>query len=336
MFIDYAKIRVEAGSGGHGCVSFRREKFVPKGGPDGGDGGKGGDVVAVGDPNLNTLLDYRYNKIFKADRGDNGGGRNCHGKNGKTIELRFPLGTEIFEIIEDKKVKLADITEEGQKVIISKGGYGGFGNTHFVSSTNQTPRNATNGKSGESRDLELVLKLMADVGLVGFPNAGKSTLLSSLSAARPKIADYEFTTLEPSLGVINAGDYRSFVMADIPGIIEGAHMGRGLGVQFLRHIQRTRTLLFLIDINNEDPIAAYRSLETELQLYDAELGSKPHLIALSKTDTIESDEKDRIVAELTERFQQETGKEIMAISAVSGDHLEQLKQTLYRLIQSNG
>jgi len=336
MFIDYAKIRVEAGSGGHGCVSFRREKFVPKGGPDGGDGGKGGDVVAVGDPNLNTLLDYRYNKIFKSDRGDNGGGRNCHGKNGKTIELRFPLGTEIFEIIEDKKVKLADITEEGQKVIISKGGHGGFGNTHFVSSTNQTPRNATNGKPGESRDLELVLKLMADVGLVGFPNAGKSTLLSSLSAARPKIADYEFTTLEPSLGVINAGDYRSFVMADIPGIIEGAHMGRGLGVQFLRHIQRTRTLLFLIDINNEDPIAAYRSLETELQLYDAELGSKPHLIALSKTDTIEADEKDRIVAELKERFQQETGKEIIAISAVSGDHLEQLKQILYRLIQSNG
>lgn len=253
MFIDYARISVKPGNGGDGVVSFRREKYIPKGGPDGGDGGRGGSVIAVGDENVNTLLDYRYNKIFRAENGKPGAGARKSGAGGANVYLRLPLGTEIFHVGEDgKKLKIADITTHNEEIILARGGRGGKGNCNFATPTDQAPRRATLGKPTKEMELELVLKLMADVGLVGFPNAGKSTLLSALSSARPKIADYEFTTLEPMLGVVRVSDYQSFVMADIPGIIEGAHLGKGLGHQFLRHIQRTSLLLFLIDIGTPD------------------------------------------------------------------------------------
>lgn len=336
MFIDYAKIRVKAGNGGDGCVSFRREKFVPKGGPDGGDGGKGGDIIAIGDQNVNTLLDYRYHKSFTADNGKYGQGANKHGASGKPVYLRLPLGTEIFQVVEDKKIKLADVTEHGEEVIISRGGHGGKGNMNFATSTNQAPRNATPGRVTEELDLELVLKLMADIGLVGFPNAGKSTLLSSVSAARPKIADYEFTTLEPMLGVVKVTDYQSFVMADIPGIIAGAHLGKGLGLQFIRHIQRTSILLFLIDVHSPNPVEDYRTLRAELFMYDPFMEKKTHVIALSKMDTVPEDEHESVIAEVAHKFKAEFKEDIIGISSVSGYHIPELKRILFDLIKKNG
>ncbi|MDZ4121540.1 MAG: GTPase ObgE, partial [Candidatus Cloacimonadaceae bacterium] len=287
MFIDYAKIRVKAGNGGDGVISFRHEKFIPRGGPDGGDGGKGGDIIAIGDTNVNTLLDYKYSRFLKAENGKPGSGARKSGPSGADCILRLPLGTEIFQLSEDKKTKICDITTAGEEIIIFRGGRGGKGNCHFTNSINQAPRHATPGRKTEEVELEFVLKLMADVGLVGYPNAGKSTLLSVVSAARPKIADYEFTTLEPMLGVVGVGEYQSFVMADIPGIIEGAHIGRGLGIQFLKHIQRTSVLLFLIDVCTADPVAAYQTLRAELHMYDSFMDKKPHLIALSKIDSLD-------------------------------------------------
>jgi len=335
MFIDYAKIKIRAGNGGDGAVSFRREKFVPKGGPDGGDGGRGGNVVAVGDPNVNTLLDYRYNKNFKAGNGKPGAGGRKSGPAGEDIILRFPLGTEIFLIEEDKRRKLADVTEAGEEIVIAKGGHGGKGNSNFATPTNQAPRHATPGGHTHDMELELVLKLMADVGLVGFPNAGKSTLLSVLSAARPKIADYEFTTLEPMLGVVRVSDYQSFVMADIPGIIEGAHLGKGLGHQFLRHIQRTSILLFLIDIATEDPLEAYRTLRAELYLYDSFMDKKPHLIVISKTDTLPETELQEKLEQVSAEFRTQFGEQIMAISSVGNENLDTLKFTIFKLLSQN-
>lgn len=335
MFIDFARIRIKAGNGGDGCVSFRREKFIPKGGPDGGDGGKGGDVIAIGDQNVNTLLDYRYHKSFTADNGRPGAGANKHGLSGKPVYLRMPLGTEVFQIIDDKKVKVADITTHGEEIILSKGGHGGKGNINFATPTNQAPRNATPGRIIEEMELELVLKLMADVGLVGFPNAGKSTLLSIVSAARPKIADYEFTTLEPMLGVVKVTDYQSFVMADIPGIIAGAHLGKGLGLQFIRHIQRTSILLFLIDVHSPNPVEDYRTLRAELFMYDPYMEKKAHVIALSKLDTIPEDEQDAVIAEVAEKFKNEFKEDIIGTSSVSGYHIPELKRILYDLIQKN-
>nr|MDK2850209.1 GTPase [Candidatus Cloacimonadota bacterium] len=335
MFIDYAKIKIQAGSGGDGAVSFRREKFVPKGGPDGGDGGHGGNVVVVGDSNVNTLLEYRYHKFFKAENGKPGAGARKTGTSGKDIILRVPLGTEIFQINEDEsRVKLVDVTEENEEIIIAKGGRGGKGNSNFATPTNQAPRYATPGKHPEAMQLEMVLKLMADVGLVGFPNAGKSTLLSVLSAARPKIADYEFTTLEPTLGVVRVSDYQSFVMADIPGIIEGAHIGKGLGLQFLRHIQRTSTILYLIDISSEDPLEAFRTLRSELYLYDSFMDKKPFTIVLSKVDTIPETEREERIAEVSKIFAGITQEKIFAISSVGNMGLEALVYHLYKLIQS--
>jgi GTP-binding protein len=336
LFIDYAKIRVKAGNGGDGAVSFRREKFVPKGGPDGGDGGKGGNIIIIGDPNVNTLLDYRYNKRYKAANGAAGAGARKSGHGGEDLVLRMPLGTEIFQILEDgRKLKLADVTDADEEIILAKGGRGGKGNSNFATPTNQAPRHATPGKHTSEMELELVLKLMADVGLVGFPNAGKSTLLSVLSAARPKIADYEFTTLEPMLGVVWVSDYQHFVMADIPGIIEGAHIGKGLGHQFLRHIQRTSILLYLIDINSEDPVEAYRTLRAELYLYDNFMEKKPFTIVLSKLDTLPEDEQKERVREVSKLFAQITDKEILAISSVGNTNLETLKYTLYKQIRES-
>lgn len=335
MFIDYAKISVKAGNGGDGVVSFRREKFIPKGGPDGGDGGRGGSVVVVGDENVNTLLDYRYNKNFRAENGKAGSGAKKTGGGGEDVTLRLPLGTEIFHLQKDgKKIKLADITEHGEKLILAKGGRGGKGNVNFATSINQAPRHATPGKQTQTMQLELVLKLMADVGLVGLPNAGKSTLLSVLSAARPKIADYEFTTLEPMLGVVRVNEYQSFVMADIPGIIEGAHMGKGLGHQFLRHIQRTSLLLFLIDLALPDPAETFRTLRSELYLYDPYMDKKPCMVVFSKLDTIPPEERDELFDEIQQSFKDEFGVESMAISSVGHMNLDELKQKLFKLLQT--
>ncbi len=335
MFIDYARIKIQAGNGGKGCISFRREKYVPKGGPDGGPGGKGGDVIAVGNGNINTLLDYRYLKHFKAKKGQHGSGNNRAGKTGEDLILQFPLGTIIYEINDGKREILAEIDYHEQREIIAKGGRGGKGNSSFCSSTNQAPRIAEDGIPGAEKELELELKLIADVGLVGFPNAGKSTLLSKVSAAQPKIANYPFTTLEPSLGVVSVQEYSSFVIADIPGIIEGAHEGKGLGLQFLRHIERTRVLLFLIDCHVRNPAKDYQILRSELREHDKHLDRKPHLIALNKIDTIKPEIREKRIEELKEMFSAHQPDQIIMISAITGENLEELKASLFQVVRKS-
>lgn len=284
-FIDYAKIRVKAGDGGRGCVSFRREKYVPRGGPDGGDGGRGGHIVFRATDHLNTLLDLKYKREYKAGKGQHGMGKKMHGKNGKDCLIKVPVGT----VIRDAHTEgvLADLDRNRMEVIIARGGRGGLGNSHFVTPTRQSPRFAQKGTEGETKDLVIELKLLADVGLIGLPNAGKSTLLSVISSARPKIADYPFTTLVPVLGVVKLENYRSFVVADIPGIIENAHRGAGLGFQFLRHIERTSILLYLIDISEmagDDPIRDFEKIEKELELYSPLLTKKPRIVLGTKLD----------------------------------------------------
>ena len=284
MFIDRVVVRVKAGAGGSGTSSFRREKFVPMGGPDGGDGGRGGDVVVVGDRNLTTLLDYTYRDAWAAERGDHGEGSNRTGKSGKSVVLPVPTGTVIRDL--DTGEFVGEVLEHAQELIVSRGGRGGKGNAFFATSTHQSPREWQPGEEGGERTLELELKLIADVGLVGQPNAGKSTLLSVVSAARPKIADYPFTTLAPNLGVVPLSDHRTFVVADIPGIIEGAHEGKGLGLQFLRHIERTRILAFLIPIDAMDWQAEYDQLRREIETYSAALAAKPHCVVFTKLDLL--------------------------------------------------
>lgn len=288
-FIDRAKIRVTAGTGGSGCTSFRREKFVPKGGPDGADGGRGGSVYLKADPQLRTLLDYRYKTHWKAKRGQHGQGSNKTGKSGEDEWLKVPPGTEVRDL--DTGEKLGELTESGEVLCVVRGGRGGRGNAAFKSPTHQSPREWEPGVEGESRHIELVLKLIADVGLLGEPNAGKSTLLSVVSAARPKIADYPFTTLEPNLGVVGLSDSRSFVIADIPGIIEGAHAGRGLGDKFLQHVERTKVLAYLVPVDAPDPQANYDMLREEAREYDTSLASKRHVVALTKADLLSPDDE---------------------------------------------
>lgn len=333
MFIDYSKIQVTAGNGGNGCISFRREKFVPKGGPDGGNGGKGGDIIAVGNENTNTLLEYRYRKMFKAKKGQHGSGNNKTGKSAENIRLNMPLGTIIYDIGGDKKVKIGELTAHAQEILIAKGGDGGRGNAMFATSTNQAPRTAEDGYPGEEKELELELKLMADVGLVGLPNAGKSTLLSTISSARPKIADYPFTTLEPSLGVVNTADFRSFAVADIPGIIENAHSGKGLGVRFLRHIERTKILLFLIDINSISPLDDYRILKKELSEFHQLFAKRRHLIALTKIDTVPEEDREELFSEFKAAFSESFGEETMFISSVTKQNINALKFALEKIIE---
>jgi GTP-binding protein len=282
-FLDEAKVYVASGAGGNGCVSFRREKFIEFGGPNGGDGGKGGDVVVESVDGLNTLIDYRYQQHFKAQRGENGMGKDRHGANGKDIVLKVPAGTQVYE--EDGETLLADLTEIGQRVTLAKGGNGGFGNAYFKSSTNRAPRRANPGQPGEELTIRLRLKLIADAGLIGLPNAGKSTFLSVVSAARPKIADYPFTTLHPQLGVVRI-DEREFVLADLPGLIEGAHEGVGLGDRFLGHTERCRVLLHLVDGTAEDVAASYRTVRGELEAYGHGLTDKPEIVALTKADAL--------------------------------------------------
>jgi GTP-binding protein len=284
MFIDRVVVNVEAGTGGSGATSFRREKFVPMGGPDGGDGGRGGDVVVRGDSNLSTLLDYTYRDSWKAERGEHGMGSNKTGRSGADVVLPVPPGTLIRDA--DSGEVLGEVLEDGQTVVVAEGGRGGKGNTFFATATHQSPREWQPGEEGVARRLELELKLIADIGLVGQPNAGKSTLLSVISAARPKIADYPFTTLAPNLGVVQLSDHRTFVVADIPGIIEGAHEGKGLGLQFLRHIERTRVLAFLIPIDALDWQAEYDQLRQEVRAYSTELADKPHCVVFTKLDLL--------------------------------------------------
>jgi GTP-binding protein len=282
MFIDQATIHVRAGDGGNGIVSFRREKFIPKGGPDGGNGGNGGSVIIRADNQMTTLMDFRYRRRYQAIKGEHGLGSNKTGKSGDDIILRVPVGTIVKDA--DGKQVYADLVSQGQDYIAARGGRGGRGNAMFATSTNQAPRNATPGEKGEDKTLVFELKLLADVGLVGLPNAGKSTLISRVSAAKPKIADYPFTTLIPNLGVVRYAEYKSFVIADMPGLIEGAHTGKGLGIEFLRHIERTRVLVYMIECTTVDPIKEYKTLRHELRAYNPTLGKKPYLVAFTKID----------------------------------------------------
>ena len=284
MFVDYTKVELHAGKGGPGCVSFRREKYIPKGGPDGGNGGRGGNIIVQGDSNLHTLQDVRYSRIYIAKNGTPGLSSMKTGKDGEDIIIRVPLGTLIRNVTSG--MVAADMVEDGDEVVICKGGIGGKGNVNFKSSTHQTPRYAQPGTEGETGEFEFELKVLADVGLVGLPNAGKSTLLSVLSKARPKIADYPFTTLEPHLGIVKTGEYQSFLMADIPGLIEGASKGKGLGHQFLRHIERNRLLLYLIDGNEEEPLNIFNTLKNELKTYNEALLLKPIVLVRTKGDTL--------------------------------------------------
>lgn len=311
MFIDHAKILVKAGYGGNGCLSFRREKFVARGGPNGGDGGDGGDVVFRADQNLSTLMDLRYKQQYKAKRGHHGQGKDMHGRNGEEIEIRVPLGTVIKDA-ETGEV-LADLTTDGQREAVARGGRGGRGNARFATATNQAPRYFEEGTAGEEKTLQVELKLIADVGLVGFPNAGKSTLLSRLSSAHPRIADYPFTTLKPALGIVSTAEFDSFVMADLPGLIEGAHEGKGLGFQFLRHIERTRVLLFLIECTRPDPEDDLAALREELRLFSPKLMEKPWLVALTKMDILSEAERAEISL-----------SDAVPISAVAGIGLKEL------------
>ena len=303
-FVDEATIKVQAGNGGRGAASFRREKFIPFGGPDGGDGGKGADIYLVGRAGINTLADFRYNRAFRAPHGTAGSGNDCTGASGEDLIVEVPIGTVVVDV--DTEEQLGDITEAGQRLLVSKGGKGGWGNTRFKSSTNRTPRKAMPGLPGEKRDLRLEMKVMADIGLLGLPNAGKSTLIRAVSAAKPKVADYPFTTLYPNLGVVRVGVHRSFVMADIPGLIEGAAEGAGLGIQFLKHLQRTRVLLHLIDVSppdpDADPVKDARSIVAELKKFSAQLGTKERWLVLNKVDLLPPKEADKVCKDIVRRL----------------------------------
>jgi len=335
MFVDEVDIHVEAGHGGAGCLAFRREKFVPRGGPSGGDGGLGGSVYVVASPHTNTLINYRFHPEFSAERGEHGMGSNRTGANGDDLELAVPIGTLVYERTGDEAQPLrliADLATEGQRVLVAKGGRGGMGNARFVSSTNRAPRKTQPGEDGEIKDLRLELKLLADVGLVGFPNAGKSTLISRISAARPKIADYPFTTLTPNLGLVQLKGDRSFVVADVPGLIEGAHRGLGLGHQFLRHLERTKVLIHLVDVSSasgRDPMEDFEIVRTELELFDPRFAAKPQLVAANKIDSLDPVHGARTVKEL-ERRAKKLKMPFFRISGVTGEGVPALLEAAWK------
>jgi len=324
-FIDEVKIKVKAGKGGDGCVAFRREKGVPKGGPSGGDGGKGGDIIFIGNKNMRTLIDFYYQQFLRAENGRPGSGNNKKGKDGENLDVFVPCGTVIKEVENNEEKILGEILKDGERIVVAKGGIGGKGNTNFKSSTNQAPRIATKGKQGEEKELKLELKLIADVGIVGYPNAGKSTLISKISNARVKIADYPFTTLIPNLGVVKLNNFRSFVVADIPGIIEGASEGKGLGIKFLRHIERTKILLHLIDLSQSDIIEKYCKLREELKKYSEKLAEKEEIIVGNKIDLDIAKENVKI---LKENF-----NEVYFISALTGEGLKELIEVIWKKLE---
>jgi len=331
MFVDEAEIRVKAGDGGAGCVAFRREKYVPKGGPDGGDGGDGGDVVLLADPQKNTLLDFAGRHHWKAQRGEAGMGKKMAGHGGEDLVIRVPLGTVVMDA--EHGIMLADLEEAGKRVVVAKGGRGGRGNWHFKSATNQAPRYAEPGTEGQERALKLELKLIADVGLVGMPNAGKSTLLSVISAARPKIADYPFTTLEPQLGIVELAGNRRMVVADIPGLIEGARSGAGLGHAFLRHIERTKILVHMLDmfpVDGSDPVENYWTIRKELEAFSPNLAEKREIVAANKMDLAVGEEGREALEKLKREL---AGKEVHAISGASRQGVESLLERLWQVLQ---
>ncbi len=334
-FIDEARIDVIAGRGGNGSASFRREKFIPMGGPDGGDGGKGGSIWAQADRNINTLVEYRFTRMFRAQHGENGRGADCYGKGGDDMTLRVPVGTVITE--DETGVLIADLATDGQRALIAKGGNGGLGNLHFKSSTNRAPRQTTAGEVGEESRLHMELKVLADVGLLGMPNAGKSTLIRAISAAKPKVADYPFTTLHPNLGVVRVDSERSFVVADVPGLIEGAAEGAGLGHQFLRHLARTSLLLHLVDLApfdpEVDPVADARAIVEELRKYDEDLHAKPRWLVLNKTDLVPEEERAERIADFIREFAWEGP--VFAISAISGGGCQPLVFAIMEHLQQS-
>ncbi len=333
MFIDRTKIRIQGGRGGNGVTAFRREKFVPRGGPSGGDGGRGGDVWIEADESLNTLLHLRYNPEHIAERGRHGEGSNRYGHAGGDIVVRVPVGTQVFDALSGELLK--DFTENHERWLAAKGGRGGFGNSHFATSTNRAPRYHQEGSEGEERELQLELKLLADVGLVGFPNAGKSTLISVISAAKPKIADYPFTTLEPHLGVVDLGEFRTFVVADIPGLIEGAHQGAGLGDRFLRHVERTKLLLHLVDVSSlsgRDAVSDYETINRELEAYDERLATRPQIVVATKIDAL--DEPERL--ESLKQQAEKDGRPFYAISSATRQGLKELVSAVARSLDELG
>lgn len=336
-FIDEAKIFVKAGDGGNGIATFRREKYIPMGGPNGGDGGRGGSVFVIADRNINTLVDYRYTRKFFAQRGENGGSADCYGKGGDDIVLRVPVGTVISDLNTGEVV--ADLNAHDKKILIAKGGKGGLGNTHFKSSTNRAPRQCTKGDPGEEFELNLELRVLADVGLLGMPNAGKSTLIRAISAARPKVADYPFTTLHPNLGVVRVDAEKSFVVADVPGLIEGAADGAGLGIRFLKHLQRTRILLHIVDIApldpDADPVHDAKAIVDELIKHDPTLGSKPRWLVMNKLDLIDEEERQARMDEFVAAYKAATHYDgpIFAITAISGDGTRPLIYALHEALE---
>jgi GTP-binding protein len=325
MFIDRAKIIVKAGDGGNGCISFRREKYVPKGGPDGGDGGRGGNVIIRANPSLKTLQDPYIQHFYKAERGRHGQGKNKHGKNGRDRIIEVPVGTEVYNF--ETKKKLVDLVEPYQEFIVAKGGEGGRGNQRFASSTNRAPDYAEDGKPGEVVTLELILKLLAEVGLIGYPNAGKSTLLSRLTSARPKIADYPFTTLTPQLGVVKVDEFTSFTIADIPGLIEGAHKGAGLGDKFLQHIERTKFLVHLLDGSEPDFLKRFKNINREMELYHPKIAQKPQIVAFNKMDLEEARKNYKKAKDALKNFQ------FYPISAVTGYGLKDLLFAMAKMLK---
>lgn len=329
MFVDEVDIQIAAGSGGRGCLSFRREKFVPRGGPDGGDGGHGGSVYAVASPHRNTLINFRFHPEFDAERGAHGEGSNRTGRNGRDLELEMPVGTLVFEKLPDGELlQVADLTMPGQRALIAQGGRGGRGNAQFATSTNRAPRRVENGLTGETKRLRLQLKLLADVGLVGFPNAGKSTLIARISAARPKIAEYPFTTLTPNLGVVTLSGDRSFVVADVPGLIEGAHAGHGLGTRFLKHVERTSVLVHLVDVSSvsgRDPVDDLDIVRRELRLFAPALAEKPQLVVANKLDALDEPERvERLAARAAA-----LNMPFFRMSGVTGAGVPELLETLW-------
>jgi GTP-binding protein len=337
MFVDEVDIHVEAGHGGRGCLAFRREKFVPRGGPSGGDGGHGGSVYLVASPHINTLINFRFHPEFEAQRGEHGMGSNCTGHGGADLELAVPIGTLVYEKTPegDPPYRLvADLAEEGQRVLLAKGGRGGMGNARFATSTNRAPRKVQPGEPGEIKDLRLELKLLADVGLVGFPNAGKSTMIARISAARPKIADYPFTTLVPNLGVVRLGEDRSFVVADVPGLIEGAHRGLGLGHQFLRHLERTKVLVHLVDVSSatgRDPVSDLDIIRQELERFQPTLAAKPQIVAASKIDAVDDESRVTAVAKRAAELK----LPFYRVSAATGAGIPELLEAMWQRLAAS-